>query len=119
MYPLYNDMCLKYFHNMAEKISQVIQKGNLKRILKFMNRRNLHLTEYQDNKGNNLLHLATLNNNLTLLKSLQEHVIYNKIALQYKANHAEILLNWVNQSNVEGFFPIHYAVYRGFFVRLM
>lgn len=62
---------------MAEKVSQLVQKGNFKRILKYLARREINLIDFKDNKGNSLLHLATLINNTGLLTSIKEHVSSN------------------------------------------
>lgn len=100
----------------TENISQIIQKGNLKRIVRYLEKRKTLIEDFRDQKNNTLLHLATLNGNLNLIRGLQDQVKFMQISFKYKDSSKSILERWCNESNQDGFIPLHYSAYRGYFV---
>jgi palmitoyltransferase len=102
-----------------EKLCQIIQKGNFKRILKYLETRKIKIQDFKDKKGNSILHLATLNGNLNLIRNLKDQVRFIKISFDFKETSASVLDFWANLQNNEGFLAIHYAAYRGYYVKII
>ena len=103
----------------SENITQIILKGNLKRILKYLQKRKTLIEDFKDKKNNTLLHLATLNGNFNLIRGLKDQVKIIQISFKYKDSSKQVLEKWVNESNIEGFIAIHYSAYRGYFVTII
>lgn len=92
----------------SDKLEFNIKYNNAKALKKVFNSQSFDILKWRNAKGCNILHIATLYSNLTLLDTIIE-----RIKLAFPANSPEYKA-WLNITETnENFNAVHFAVMRG------